>query len=160
LLTNPHAHYPFGGGGGKWKIFRTPEPIRHARFSARNLCLSCRKEKREKMPVFELSGTFCWLERAHFFCFPCFFFVFPSQRVQSLANKIFYAGLICHIKSMSFAAATTQKAGAQRQRIINSQPRPLWHLTSPYPPIKRPQKSDHPPKTPTQNINKNPATKV
>jgi len=98
------------------------------------------------MPVFELSGTFCWLERAHFFCFPCFFFVFPSQRVQSLANKIFYAGLICHIKSMSFAAATTQKAGAQRQRIINSQPRPLWHLTS-NAPKKATTHQKHPPKT-------------
>lgn len=95
------------------------------------------------MPLFELSGSFlrCWHCRRHYvglevvFC-PFSFFVFwffffllspKPQRVQSLANKIFYAGFICHIKSMSFAAATTQKAGPTDNALLTVHSAPNLH---------------------------------
>lgn len=122
------------------------------------------KEKREKNSTVWVEWQSCSFFLFFFFALSTSlcrtFFTHPSPRcgVQSLANKIFYAGLICHIKSMSFAAATTQKAGSHRQRIIN-RGIPQKNLATPRQ-SRRPHQQ-HPSATLSpKNINKNQAPKV
>lgn len=144
---------------GKWKIFRSPEPIHHARFLPRNLCLSCRKEKGQKnasvwvewhfFPLLPLSTSLCRAGASFFlFIFSMYFSFFqhPLPTLSILGEcsrwliKYFMLGLSAISKAWVLQLRQHKKPG---QRIINSQvrssqptpqrgPRPLsLSLTSP-----------------------------